>query len=89
MHELYDLDDDIREQNNIAGKHPEIVNAFKEVFDAWWDDIQPYLVNDHLKDVPETCKPYHALYLRDFGRERFDEAMRLMTWNGGKPYGEK
>ncbi len=85
--ELYDLDNDAHEKNNIAEDHPEIVNALKATYDAWWEDIQPHMVNDHLANIPETCKPYHELYRRDFGQQRFDEAMRLMTWTGGKPYG--
>ena len=64
-----------------------IVKALKKTYDAWWEDIQPHMVNDHLPTVPETCKPYHELYRRDFGQQRYDEAMQLMTWTGGKPYG--
>ena len=87
--ELCDLEEDVHEKNNIADRHPEIVAALKKVYDSWWDDVQSYLVNDKLENVPKTCKPYHELYRRDFGQERFDEAMRKMTWTGGKPYGKK
>ena len=84
VHELYDLETDIHEKTNIAAQHPDKVASLKKEFDAWWEDIQPYMVNDHLAKVPESCKPYHEIYRRDFGQERFDEAMRLMTWTGGK-----
>ena len=87
VHELYDLDNDVHEKNDIAEQHPEIVKALKRTYDAWWEDIQPHMVNDHLPTVPEACKPYHELYRRDFGQQRYDEAMQLMTWTGGKPYG--
>jgi len=87
VHELYDLENDVHEKNNIADRHPEIVKALKSTYDAWWDDVQPYMVNDHLTDIPETLKPYHELYRRDFGQQRYEEAMRQMTWSGGKPYG--
>ena len=89
VHELYDLDGDIHEKNNIADQRPEIVKSLKQTFDAWWEDIQPYMVNDNLADVPKTLKPYHELYRRDFGQERYDDAMQRMTWSGGKPYGAK
>ena len=89
VHELYDLDSDLHEAEDIAAEHPEIVASLKATYDAWWEDIQPYLVNDGLEDVPKTLKPYHEIYRRDFGQERFDEAMELMTWKGGKPYGNK
>ncbi len=85
--ELYDLEKDVHEKNNIAAKHPEIVAALKKTYDAWWKDIQPYMVNDHLKKKQKTLKPYHEIYRRDFGQQRYDEAMRLMTWSGGKSYG--
>ncbi len=87
--ELYDLDKDVRETKNIADDHPQIVAGLKKQYDAWWADIQPFLVNDRLKNPPKTHKPYHELYRRQLGQERFDEAMRLMTWSGGKPYGKK
>ena len=45
------------------------------------------MVNDHLTDIPKTLKPYHELYRRDFGQQRYEEAVRQMTWSGGKPYG--
>lgn len=83
--ELYDMEKDIREQSDISGQHPEIAAKLKENYDAWWEDIQPHLVNDHLREVPETLKPYHEVYRRDFGEEKFQEAMRRMTWTGGKP----
>jgi arylsulfatase len=87
--ELYDLENDIRETDNVADEHPEIAAKLKTEYDAWWDDIQPFLVNDNLQDKPKTHKPYHELYREQLGEERFQEAMRLMTWSGGKPYGKK
>ena len=87
--ELYDLDKDMQEKNNIADKHPDKVRELKEQFDAWWEDIQPYMVNDNLKDVPKEHKPYHELYRKQMGEEKFKEAMKSMTWTGGKPYGKK
>ena len=87
--ELYDLDNDVHEKKNIIDDHPEIAKALKGQYDAWWEDIQPFLVNDNLEDAPKTHKPYHELYREQLGDARFQEAMRLMTWTGGKPYGKK
>jgi len=87
--ELYDLAEDVHEKRNILKQHPDIAKRLKAHYDSWWEDIQPYLVNDHLKDVPATRKPYHELYRKAFGQEKFDEAMKRMTWSGGKPYGKK
>jgi arylsulfatase len=87
--ELYDLSQDQSEKKNIIRSHPDTARGLKTAYDSWWDDIQPYLVNDRLTDAPKTHKPYHELYRKAFGQERFDEAMRKMTWTGGKPYGSR
>ena len=87
--ELYDMEKDIREQTNLAEQHPEILGRLKKSYDAWWIDIQPYLINDHLKDVPATHKPFHELYREQLGKERFDAAMRAMTWSHERPRKKK
>jgi arylsulfatase len=88
--ELYDLDNDLSEETNIAEENPEIVAALKKPFDTWWEDIQPFLVNDNrdksgLGKRPKEHKPFHDLYRQHFGEERFKEAMSKMTWKGGRP----
>ncbi|MEX0332404.1 MAG: DUF1961 family protein [Puniceicoccaceae bacterium] len=37
--ELYDLDKDPLEENNIAAEHPNIVARMKADYDAWFDDV--------------------------------------------------
>lgn len=37
--ELYDLDNDIGETNDLASEHPEIVARLKQAYDAWFDDV--------------------------------------------------
>ena len=37
--ELYDLESDPFEENDIAGKHPEIVARLKSDYDTWFDDV--------------------------------------------------
>lgn len=86
---LYDLSTDKREMNDVASQYPEKVEQLKKVYDSWWTDVQPYMVNDHLENVPAEHKPYHELYREAFGEERYQEAMRQMTWVGGKPYGKR
>lgn len=87
--EFYNLQEDLSEKQNIVSQHPEKVEQLKAIYDAWWADVQPYMINDHLEDVPKEHKPYHELYHEAFGDERYEEAMRLMTWTGGKPFGSK
>ncbi|TWU44277.1 Arylsulfatase [Novipirellula aureliae] len=87
--ELYEVSADKRERNNVASQYPEKVEQLKKVYDAWWADVQSYMVNDHLENVPAEHKPYHELYREAFGEERYQEAMRQMNWVGGKPYGQR
>lgn len=37
--ELYDLDADIGEKNNLAGAKPDKVDELKAAYDAWFDDV--------------------------------------------------
>ncbi|MBI1372285.1 MAG: sulfatase-like hydrolase/transferase [Phycisphaera sp.] len=37
--ELYDLNNDIGEKNNLAAQHPDIVEKLKKEYDAWFDDV--------------------------------------------------
>ena len=37
--ELYDLQADIGETNNVAGEQPEIVTRLKQEYDAWFEDV--------------------------------------------------
>lgn len=38
--ELYDLEEDPGEQDNVAGAHPEIASALRSAYDAWYDDVK-------------------------------------------------
>jgi arylsulfatase/arylsulfatase A len=38
-HELYDLAADPGETNDIAGKHPELVEQMKQRYDDWFDEV--------------------------------------------------
>ena len=76
---------DIREQQCILAQHPEVVVRLGPKFDEWWKDIQPYPLNDDLKDVPETLMPFHDLYRQQLGQKRFDAAMRAITGTHERP----
>ena len=39
--ELYDIKADPEQRNNIAEKHPEIVNKMRKALDKWWEDATP------------------------------------------------
>jgi arylsulfatase A-like enzyme len=44
--ELYDLDTDFGQKQNIIEQHPEIVAKLRASYDAWWSKIAPR-VNEH------------------------------------------
>lgn len=39
--ELYDIEKDPGQQNNIAAAHPEIVSQLRGDYDKWWDSLKP------------------------------------------------
>jgi arylsulfatase A-like enzyme len=39
--ELYDIQQDPGQQQNIAGDHPEVVEQMSAFYDAWWAELEP------------------------------------------------
>ena len=40
--ELYNLENDIAEENNISDKHPELVSRMLKAYDVWYRDVSDY-----------------------------------------------
>ncbi len=40
---LYNLDDDIPQENDIAEKHPDIVEKLSEKYEIWWKEVYPFI----------------------------------------------
>jgi arylsulfatase len=66
--ELFDLDADPGEKQNVIERHPEIVERLRAEYDKWWNDVQPLLVNENAKG-PEV-NPFKELYWRQFPDEK-------------------
>lgn len=47
--ELYDISKDPYEANDVASQHPDVVAEHRKVYDQWWTETLPLLVNE---DVP-------------------------------------
>ena len=63
--ELFDVESDPGEQNNIADQHVDVVAQLSQAYDQWWDSIQPQLVNE---DVPTPAEnAFKRLYEVQFG----------------------
>ena len=43
---LYDIENDPGQTNNLAASKPEVLEKLKKQYDAWWDTLGPYQVND-------------------------------------------
>ncbi|WP_216362724.1 sulfatase-like hydrolase/transferase [Formosa algae] len=79
--ELYDLKTDPEQRNNIADQHPEKVEEYKAVYDAWWAELLPgysdlpRIYVGHEAENPttlychdwhtETISPWHQRHIRE------------------------
>ena len=74
--ELYDLAADPGEKNNLIAEHPEVFRELKAAYDKWWEETQPYLVNEDA--VGPKVNPFKALYWQQFGGGPDEELKRKM-----------
>ena len=63
--ELYDLQQDPGEKQDVAAQHPAVVAAMDAAYDKWWAEILPCLENENA--VPPQVAPYKELYWKQFG----------------------
>jgi arylsulfatase B len=68
--ELYDINQDPGQENNVAGTHPEVITRLTTFYDAWWAELEPafqeapaiYL--GHERENP-TCLTSHDWVVED------------------------
>ena len=53
---LYDIEEDPAEKKSIKSKHPEVADEMRKVYDAWWDEVRPLMVNEDAS--LDTGKPF-------------------------------
>jgi arylsulfatase A-like enzyme len=63
--ELYDLEADPGQTNNVAAQHADAMEKLRTAYDRWWDDIQPDLVNENA--VGPKVNPFKERYWSQFG----------------------
>jgi arylsulfatase len=73
--ELYDLQTDPGETTNVLEAQPEVVRNLRAAYDAWWESIQPGLVNELV--IGPDVNPFKAAYWQQFGGGP-DEALRKL-----------
>jgi arylsulfatase A-like enzyme len=59
--QLYDILADCGQTKNVAGEHPEVVADLQKKYDAWWDTLPPFLVNEGLPDINPGDFPLQKL----------------------------
>jgi arylsulfatase len=73
---LFDVQADYGEVHDVREQHPEIVHELARPFDAWWDSLDRWLVNE--RAVGPRINPFKARYWRQFGGGPSDQDLRLM-----------
>ena len=77
--ELYDLDADPGERNNLIKKYPEVVTQLRAEYDQWWTEMQSYLVNEDA--FGPKINPMKTLYWEQFGGEPDKRLLSKMNPN--------
>jgi arylsulfatase len=86
--ELYNLDDDPSQQNNVIDMHPQIANRLRNFYRQWWSRVAPR-VNEHAaitigsdEENPQQLSPadWEDSFL-DQGRQVREGLRRNGAWN--------
>lgn len=63
--ELYDLQADPAEAENVLARHPEAAARLRAAYDDWWGSLPPHLENEAV--VPPAENAFKTLFRRQFG----------------------
>ncbi len=74
--ELYDLAADPGEKVNVIEQNAEAVAKLRAAYDAWWNDVQPLLVNEGA--VGPKLNPFKEIYWKQFGEQPDEDSLRQM-----------
>jgi hypothetical protein len=74
--ELYDLSQDPGEKNNVIGEYPEVAADLRRSYDHWWNEIQPYLINEN--SIGPKINPFKELYWKQFGGGPTEAELKAM-----------
>jgi len=62
--ELFDLKADPMQSNNVIADREATAAGLLKDYDAWWADVQPYLVNEHV--AAPLQNPFHLAYRQQY-----------------------
>ena len=57
--ELYDISNDPYEKKDVSGQYPEVVAQLRRVYDDWWEETLPLMVNEdrpYTKEHPQWVR---------------------------------
>ncbi|WP_083923274.1 arylsulfatase [Echinicola pacifica] len=77
--ELYDLKADRGENKNVISEHPEVVAELRAIYELWWMEVQPLLINED--KIGPKINPMKELYWKQFGGEPDEELLNRMDPN--------
>ncbi|MBI5387818.1 MAG: arylsulfatase [Verrucomicrobia bacterium] len=75
--ELYDLQADPGEKQDIASQHPDVVGRMETAYDRWWSEVRPCLENENV--IGPKVNPFKALFWQQFGGGPDDEMLKIMN----------
>ncbi len=50
---LYDINNDLMQENDLAAENPEVVQKLSKEYDAWWDSVQPFVAINEGMTTPK------------------------------------
>ena len=59
---LYDIQNDPGQTNNLVASKPEVMEKLKKQYDAWWDTLGPYQVNEGKESIEKGNFPLQKRY---------------------------
>lgn len=73
---LFDMDGDPGQKTNVMDQHPEVVKQMRSIYDSWWKETRPMMVNESAE--MSKVQPFHELYAKQL------QAGGIPDWNPPK-----
>ena len=73
--ELYDINADPGETENLASKYPTVVNKLRNAYEKWWEETVPLMINEGLPRLNKADLPLVIRYkkqLKESGIPRWN-----------------
>lgn len=74
--ELFDMEADPGQTQNVIEQFPEVVKEFRTVYNTWWKETRPMMVNETAPMSP--VRPFHELYQAQLANGGIPD------WNAGE-----